>query len=82
MYIAKQNSHRYREQTSGTSGEKEERRNKMGYGVVRYRLLCTVLISNKDILYSTGNYSHYLITFNEISTKTLSHYVVETNIIL
>ena len=40
---------------------------KQGYGIKRYKLLCIKQISNKDILYSTGNYSHYLIiTFNGV----------------
>ena len=35
----------------------------MGCGIKRYKLLCTKQISNKDILYSTGNYSHYYYFF-------------------
>ena len=37
----------------------------LGYGIKRYKLLCIKQMSNKDILYSIGNYSHCLIiTFN------------------
>ena len=36
-------------------------------GLIDYKLLCIKQISNKDILYSKGNYSHYLvITFNRV----------------
>ena len=30
-----------------------------GYGINKYKLLCIKQISNKDILYSTRNYSLY-----------------------
>ena len=35
-------------------------------------------INNKDVLYSTGNYSHYLlVTFNGVqSVKILNYYAV------
>ena len=37
------------------------------YGIKRYKLLCKIQISNKDILYSTGKYTHWLlITLNEV----------------
>ena len=40
-------------------------------------------MSNKDILCSTGNYSHYLvITFNKVlSVKILNHYAVYLKLI-
>ena len=31
------------------------------YRINRYKPLCIKLITSKDILYSTGNYSYYLI---------------------
>ena len=31
------------------------------YGIKKYKLLCIKYINNKDILYSTGKYSHYFI---------------------
>ena len=38
-----------------------------GYGIKRYKLLCMQQISNKDILYSTEDYNHYLIiTYNGV----------------
>ena len=33
---------------------------KQGYGINIHKLLYVKQISNKDILYSTGDYSHYL----------------------
>ena len=40
---------------------------KYGYGIKRHKLLCIKYISNMDILYSTGKYSHhFVITLNGI----------------
>ena len=51
---------------------------KMGEGIKRYKLLCLIDISDKDILCSTRNHSHCLvITFNQIeSVKTLNYCAV------
>ena len=47
------------------------------YGIKRYKLLCIKKIRNKDILHSTGNYSHYfVITLNGVpSIKISIHYI-------
>ena len=51
-------SYRYREQTSGYQ---------WGEGIKREKLLYIKYISYKDILYSSGKYSHYfIITLNGI----------------
>ena len=47
----------------------------LGEGTKRYKLLCIKQISSKDTLYSTGNYSHYLlITFNGV--KSIKKYLI------
>ena len=52
MNITKQKQiHKYREQTSGESE----------VGISKYKLLCIKYISNKDVLYNTGTYSHYFV---------------------
>ena len=64
MYITKQKqTHRHRKQTSGYQWGEER-----GEGQIRgMRLLCIKQIRSKDILYSTGKYSHYLvINFNGV----------------
>ena len=61
MYITKQKqTHRYGEQTSGCQWEEGRRRQDTG-GRLRYRRLCIKEMSNKHILYSAENYSHYFI---------------------
>ena len=49
-----------------------------GVGIHRYKLLYIKQKTNKDLLYSTGNYIQYLaITYNGIySEKKLNHFVV------
>ena len=60
--------HRYRKQTSGYQrGERGEKEQISSTGLIDYKLLCIKQISNKYILYSKGNNSHYLvITFNRV----------------
>ena len=55
-----------------------------GYGINRYKLLCIKYISNKDTLYGTGNYTHYLVlTYNRIqSAKIQYHCAVHLKLIL
>ena len=56
-------THRHRKQTYGYQrgwGEKNQQ-----FGINIYTLLYIKQISNKDLLYSTGNYTQYLvITYN------------------
>ena len=50
-----------------TEGEMEWGGTNQRYGIKRYKLLNRKETSNKDILYGTGNYTHYLvITYNAI----------------
>ena len=59
-----------------TQGVREGMTNQ-GYGINRYELLYIKQICNKDLLYSTGNYSYYLIiTYNGKSAKVLNQYAV------
>ena len=44
-------------------GRGKGRGTNLGYGINRYKLLCIKQISNKDMLYGTGNYSHYLLFY-------------------
>ena len=61
MHITKKKHfHRYQEQPSGSSGEREGEGKMgyevwgMGYGMKRYKLLYRKQISSKESLYSTG----------------------------
>ena len=47
-----------------TKGERGERRDKLG--VWDEQIQTTIYKTGKDILYSTRNYSHYLITCNGV----------------
>ena len=84
MYIAKlKQIHRHRKKLVISKGEQVGGRGGLA-GLRDMKLLCIKSISNKNILYSTGTYSYYLvITLNIIckSTESLS-YTPETNIIL
>ena len=44
-----------------TKGEREGGQDKLEYWINSYKLLLVKLISNKDLLYSTGNYIQYLV---------------------
>ena len=56
-----QNRNRHREQTCGH----HRRGMDWEFGVGRCELLCLKQITNKDLLYSTGNYiQHLVITYN------------------
>ena len=58
-------SHTHREQESVYQMGMGRQREKLGVWIKRYKQLCIKQIHNKDKLYSTGSYSHYLvITFN------------------
>lgn len=51
--------------------------------IKRYKLLSINQISNKDILFSTGNYSHYfVIIFTEVYKNAESLCCMQTNNIL
>ena len=68
MYVEKQKQiHRYRKQTSDYQREKAGGVASYRYGIKKYKLLCKKIDNNKNMLYSTGKYSHYLlITFNGV----------------
>ena len=57
-----------------TSGKREGGQARQGYEIMRYQLLGIKQINNKDTLYNTGKYSHYLaITLNGVlSIKILT----------
>ena len=56
MYITKQEqTHRYREQTTGYQWGEGRGRGRYGWGMKRYKLLCIKDISYKDVSYNTGN---------------------------
>ena len=56
-----------------TKGEREGGQDKLEYWINSYKLLLVKLISNKDLLYSTGNYIQYLvITYNGILSQILT----------
>ena len=63
-----------RKQTLGSKGEREEGGVNWKFGIKRYILLYTKYINNKDLLYSTGNYTQYLvITYMEKNLKRNIH---------
>ena len=66
LYTVQKHSHRHRKQTMVTKGEREGGGiNQEEYGINMYKLLYIKQISNKDLLYSTGNYiQHHVITYN------------------
>ena len=53
------NTHRYREQTCGCQGGRLQRGKVWEFGISRGKLLYIGWISNKMLLYSTGNYIQY-----------------------
>ena len=59
---------------SGEGGTNQE------YGIIRYKLPCRKQISNKDLLYSTGNYIQYLvITYNGKESEIYIYiYIIES----
>ena len=54
-------THRYKRQTSSYQKVEGVGRGKQRYGIRKYKLLCIKSISNKNMLYNKGKYSHYLI---------------------
>ena len=78
MYTQNRNRLTDAENKLVTKGEREGGGANQGYGIKRDNLLCIKQISNKNMLYSTGNYSHYLvINFNGVqSVKILNHYAI------
>ena len=54
-----------------TKEEREGGRDTQGHGINRCKLLYTKYISNKDILYSTGNYTHCLIITYKVNEVAL-----------
>ena len=62
MNIMKQKqTYRCRGQTNGYNGEREWGGVRQGYRIKRCKLLYIEYISNNDILYVTGKYSHYYV---------------------
>ena len=68
MYISKQKqTHRYWEQTSGCQWGEGRGGQERGMGLTDANYIYKTKISKKDILYSTGKYSHYfVITLNGV----------------
>ena len=67
LYAKQKKNQGHRKQTNGYQSEREQGGTKKEYGINRYKLLYIKQISNKDLLYSTGNYTQYLIiTYNGI----------------
>ena len=65
VYAKQKQNHTHREQASVYQRGVGRQREKLRVWIKRYKLLCIKKIHNKDKLYSTGSYSHYLvITFN------------------
>ena len=75
MNLTKQKQiHKYRNQTRATKREREGGGINQQYGINRYKLLHIQQISNKDLLYSTGNYIQYLIiTYNRKKSEKNTH---------
>ena len=64
LYTKQKQTHRHRKQTYGYQRGRGEGVTQE-YGINRYKQLYLKQISNKDLLYSTGNYIQYLvITYN------------------
>ena len=61
LYTKQKQTHRRRKQTYGYEKGKEGEKINQEYGINRYKLLYIKQISNKDLLYSTGNYIQYLV---------------------
>ena len=55
--------YRDREQICGCQQNEGWRRNGLGVGVSRCKLLCIEWINNKVLLYSTGNYIQYSVIY-------------------
>ena len=60
LYTKPKQTHRHRKQTYGYQRGKDGEINWV-FGVNRYTLLYIKQISNKDLLYSTGNYTQYFV---------------------
>ena len=61
MTITKQKqTHRYREQTSGYQGEREDEKGKIGVEVKKYKLLYIQYVNYRDILYNTRTIANTL----------------------
>ena len=67
--------YRDREQICGCQQNEGWRRNGLGVGVSRCKLLCIEWINNKVLLYSTGNYIQYSVIY--IYIYKLNHSVVQ-----
>ena len=59
LFTKQKQSHRCRKQTYGYQGGKQRRGINWETEIDKYTLLCIKWITNKDLLYSTGNSSQY-----------------------
>ena len=77
-------THRYRKQTCGYQREKGRGERQIKDMGLTYKVLYTKQISNKDILYSTRNYNHLVITYNGVKSVQIRNSLrqpPETNIV-
>ena len=69
LFTKQKKTHRCRKQTYGYQGRKGER-DKLGDGIDIYTLLYIKQITNKNLLYSTGNSTQYsVMTYMEKESK-------------
>ena len=62
LFTKQKQTHRLREQTYGYQGEGWEGGIVREFGIDMYTLLYLKWITNKDLLYSTGNSAQYYVT--------------------
>ena len=69
LFTKQKKTHRCRKQTYGYQGRKGQR-DKLGDGIDIYTLLYIKQITNKNLLYSTGNSTQYsVMTYMEKESK-------------
>ena len=67
LYTKQKWTHRQRTYLQLPKGRGREGVTNQEYGINRYKLLYMKQISNKDLLYTTGNYIQYLVTTYKVS---------------
>ena len=71
LYTKQKQTHRHRKQTYGYKRGKRRGGINQDLGINIYTLLYIKQITNKDLLYSTGNYTQYfVITYEGKESKT------------